>query len=114
MPPPPPPLQAMCFMAGANSIFDGDKLLTTPNNDRNEDLAMFEALGLRSRPAFLNYPSGNDSSRDFNSEASGDGCGGTGACGGSGHHHEHEHGHAHEGGCGGKGACGGKHAHAHA
>lgn len=25
-------------MAGANSIFDGDKLLTTPNNDRNEDL----------------------------------------------------------------------------
>lgn len=30
--------QALCFMAGANSIFDGDKLLTTPNNDRNEDL----------------------------------------------------------------------------
>ncbi len=26
--------QAMCFLAGANSIFDGDKLLTTPNNDR--------------------------------------------------------------------------------
>lgn len=25
-------------MAGANSIFDGDKLLTTPNNDRNEDM----------------------------------------------------------------------------
>ena len=32
-------------MAGANSIFDGDKLLTTPNNDRNEDLAMFEVGG---------------------------------------------------------------------
>jgi biotin synthase len=28
--------QALAFMAGANSIFDGDKLLTTPNNDRNE------------------------------------------------------------------------------
>jgi biotin synthase len=26
--------QAMAFLAGANSIFDGDKLLTTPNNDR--------------------------------------------------------------------------------
>jgi len=46
--------QALCFLAGANSIFDGDKLLTTPNNDRNEDLEMFELLGLKSRPAFMN------------------------------------------------------------
>lgn len=47
-------------MAGANSIFDGDKLLTTPNNERSEDLAMFEALGLKSRPAFHSggYPAG--------------------------------------------------------
>ena len=52
--------QALCFMAGANSIFDGDKLLTTPNNERSEDLAMFEALGLKSRPAFHSggYPAG--------------------------------------------------------
>lgn len=52
--------QALCFMAGANSIFDGDKLLTTPNNDRSEDLAMFDALGLKSRPAFHSggYPAG--------------------------------------------------------
>lgn len=57
--------QALAFLAGANSIFDGDKLLTTPNNDRNEDEQMFELLGLRSRPAFLDYPSGNDSSRHF-------------------------------------------------
>lgn len=57
--------QALAFMAGANSIFDGDKLLTTPNNDRNEDEQMFDLLGLRSRPAFLDYPSGNDSSRHF-------------------------------------------------
>ena len=49
-------------MAGANSIFDGDKLLTTPNNERNEDLEMFEALGLRSRPAFLPYASGGATS----------------------------------------------------
>jgi biotin synthase len=38
--------QAMCFFAGANSIFAGDKLLTTPNPDVNEDMKMFETLGL--------------------------------------------------------------------
>ena len=56
-------VQALCFLAGANSIFDGDKLLTTPNNDRDEDAVMFDALGLKSRPAFLPYESGNESSR---------------------------------------------------
>ncbi|GLI63092.1 hypothetical protein VaNZ11_005994 [Volvox africanus] len=57
--------QALAFLAGANSIFDGDKLLTTPNNDRNEDQAMFDQLGLKSRPAFLPYASGNETSRSF-------------------------------------------------
>lgn len=38
--------QAMCFFAGANSIFAGDKLLTTPNPDVDEDMKMFEMLGL--------------------------------------------------------------------
>lgn len=57
--------QALAFMAGANSIFDGDKLLTTANNDRNEDMRMFELLGLTSRPAFQGYAAGNDSSRSF-------------------------------------------------
>ena len=38
--------QALCFMAGANSIFAGDKLLTTPNPDFNDDREMFELLGL--------------------------------------------------------------------
>lgn len=38
--------QALCFFAGANSIFAGDKLLTTPNPAVNEDMDMFEALGL--------------------------------------------------------------------
>jgi biotin synthase len=56
--------QALCFLAGANSIFDGDKLLTTPNNDRNEDMEMFDMLGLRSRPAFLPYESGQESSKE--------------------------------------------------
>lgn len=44
--------QALCFMAGANSIFAGDKLLTTPNPDFNEDMHMFEILGLKSREPF--------------------------------------------------------------
>lgn len=46
--------QALCFMAGANSIFAGDKLLTTPNPSFNEDMAMFEILGLKPREAFKN------------------------------------------------------------
>lgn len=46
--------QAMCFMAGANSIFSGDKLLTTPNPDYQDDEEMFERLGLTCRPAFAN------------------------------------------------------------
>lgn len=44
--------QAFCFMAGANSIFAGDKLLTTPNPAFDEDHAMFELLGLLPRKAF--------------------------------------------------------------
>ncbi|AOR79665.1 biotin synthase BioB [Novosphingobium resinovorum] len=39
--------QAMCFMAGANSIFTGDKLLTAPNAGDDNDLAMFARLGLK-------------------------------------------------------------------
>ena len=38
--------QALCFMAGASSIFAGDKLLTTPNPGDNEDLKLFNILGL--------------------------------------------------------------------
>ncbi|MBX9734374.1 MAG: biotin synthase BioB [Chitinophagaceae bacterium] len=44
--------QALCFMAGANSIFAGDKLLTTPNPSFDEDNAMFSLLGLKPRAAF--------------------------------------------------------------
>ena len=44
--------QALCFMAGANSIFAGDKLLTTPNPAFEEDFKMFEILGLKARDAF--------------------------------------------------------------
>ncbi|RME18979.1 MAG: biotin synthase BioB [Bacteroidetes bacterium] len=43
--------QALCFIAGANSIFAGDKLLTTPNNDIRQDKLMFELLGLEPLPS---------------------------------------------------------------
>jgi biotin synthase len=38
--------QALCFLAGANSIFYGPKLLTTPNPERDRDLALMDDLGL--------------------------------------------------------------------
>ena len=40
-------LQALCFLGGANSIFYGEKLLTTGNPDTERDLALFARLGLR-------------------------------------------------------------------
>lgn len=40
-------MQAMCFFAGANSIFYGEKLLTTPNPDTNHDMQLFERLGIK-------------------------------------------------------------------
>ncbi|GAB3174774.1 biotin synthase BioB [Telluribacter humicola] len=44
--------QALCFLAGANSIFSGDKLLTTPNNESDFDATMFQTLNIRPRQAF--------------------------------------------------------------
>jgi biotin synthase len=44
--------QALCFMAGANSIFAGEKLLTTPNPSFDDDNMMFQLLGLKPREAF--------------------------------------------------------------
>ena len=43
-------MQALCFMAGANSIFYGDKLLTTENPDENHDLELFRRLGITAEP----------------------------------------------------------------
>jgi biotin synthase len=43
--------QFLMFQAGANSIFNGDKLLTTPNPEFNEDQQLFDQLGLRGKPA---------------------------------------------------------------
>lgn len=44
--------QALCFLAGANSIFAGDKLLTTPNPGQVQDHEMFQILNLKPREAF--------------------------------------------------------------
>ena len=54
--------QTLCFMAGASSIFAGDKLLTTPNPDINEDMKLFDLLGLKSKAPFQDgeQPVSND------------------------------------------------------
>ncbi len=46
--------QALCFLAGANSIFAGDKLLTTPNPEEDADKQLFQTLNIRPRPSFKN------------------------------------------------------------
>ena len=40
-------MQVLCFLAGANSIFYGPKLLTTPNPERDRDMALLDKLGMR-------------------------------------------------------------------
>ncbi|MDR3623524.1 MAG: biotin synthase BioB [Chlamydiales bacterium] len=44
--------QALCFLAGANSIFAGEKLLTVANTPVDKDEEMFQLLGLKKQPAF--------------------------------------------------------------
>ena len=44
-------VQALCFLAGANSIFYGDKLLTTGNPDGDADLALLQRWACTDRPA---------------------------------------------------------------
>ena len=45
--------QALCFLAGANSIFAGEKLLTTPNPGVDRDRQLFDHLGLTPKPATI-------------------------------------------------------------
>ena len=42
--------QVLCFLAGANSVFLGDTLLTTPNPEADTDRALFERVGIRLQP----------------------------------------------------------------
>jgi biotin synthase len=46
-------VQAMCFLAGANSIFYGDKLLTTGNPEAEDDRALLAKLGLKTHASTL-------------------------------------------------------------
>jgi biotin synthase len=46
-------LQAMCFMAGANSMFYGERLLTTGNPDVARDQQLFARLGLKAEAAHV-------------------------------------------------------------
>lgn len=46
--------QALCFMAGANSIFAGEKLLTTPNPEVDQDKELFQLLNIKPRKAYKN------------------------------------------------------------
>lgn len=55
-------MQAMCFMAGANSIFYGCKLLTTPNPEESSDQQLFRKLGIR--PAKSPYQYDKDTTAD--------------------------------------------------
>ncbi len=61
--------QALCFMAGASSIFAGDKLLTTPNPDFVSDMEMFDILGLKPKAPFKDgdQPEVNENYKDNSS-----------------------------------------------
>ena len=48
--------QALCFLAGANSVFLGDRLLTTPNPTADVDRVLFDKLGIRLQPAHAPAP----------------------------------------------------------
>ncbi|WP_395373054.1 biotin synthase BioB [Marinicella sp. W31] len=57
----PEAIQAMTFFAGANSIFYGEKLLTTANPEENQDMEMFKKLGIEPMPAHSEPTSCGDS-----------------------------------------------------
>ncbi len=57
-------MQAMCFFAGANSIFYGEKLLTTGNPDTEQDMDLFARLGIT--------PEGGEKNQDGNDKNSKD------------------------------------------
>ena len=46
---------ALAFFAGANSIFQGDVLLTAPNPDKNKDKKLFEQLGIKSEKKKISH-----------------------------------------------------------
>ena len=69
--------QAMAFMAGANAIFAGDKLLTTANPEAETDRDLMKQLGLKPRAPYKDGPV----TEQNNGQLSGGGCGKPGGCG---------------------------------
>ncbi len=67
-------LQALCFLAGANSIFYGEKLLTTGNPESERDLALFARLGLQPMPVQVDAD-GHDYGGTVHADISADGPG---------------------------------------
>lgn len=64
--------QAFCFLAGAGSIFAGDKLLTTPNPDVNEDMELFKILGINPMKPYAKGTKPTPLSPDAMTEAEGE------------------------------------------
>jgi biotin synthase len=56
-------VQALCFLAGANSIFHGERLLTTPNPERSRDEELFQRLGLAPQAACAGIAAGEEADR---------------------------------------------------
>jgi biotin synthase len=69
-------IQALCFLAGANSIFYGEKLLTTGNPDLEEDKALLEKLGLHARGSAIDESSAPADAQHESHVHGGCGCGG--------------------------------------
>jgi biotin synthase len=70
-------LQALCFLAGANSIFYGDKLLTTGNPESERDMALFARLGLQPMAVQVDadgHDHGGTVHADISADAPGCGC----------------------------------------
>jgi biotin synthase len=82
-------MQALCFIAGANSIFYGEKLLTTGNPDVENDRALLKRLGMNSTGIASDYTGGLRSTEELLSP---DTCGHKQA-------HDAEHGHEHSASC---------------
>jgi biotin synthase len=77
-------MQALCFLAGANSIFYGEKLLTTGNPDVERDRSLFERLGIKPEQRAHGHVHGEHHEHGTPGDA-GHGLGCAGAGGGCGH-----------------------------
>ena len=64
--------QAMAFFAGANSIFYGEKLLTTPNPETNQDMALFAKLGISPEKREVNHTPDEEAAALMQSAATAD------------------------------------------